>query len=1282
MAHKFVACDAARERKNRAFAFANQLAFKHAMVQHSWATLDIDDESTWEYINRMECNELERAKFEADVLANNIQPNIKFLKAVDNPLPFVVKLRAPRECDFNPQYQQSSNNWTRQNFAEEQNYDHEADNYQEPQHSNYPMQQYFSGPSQTVPPMAVPIPSAPVGYVPVNHGYNNAFSAAPMQNGHFQSNQPNGGYYPSPTESRDSGVYTSSPSNGYGGSQNIQYIPASYPCDVSYASVIPPGEPQIHYPSQGVPPQSAEYQQRDNNWTRHNFAQEQNYDHEADTYQEPQHSNYPMQQYCYGPSQAVPRMAGQIPQRPFGYAPWHGSNNTCSTAPMQNGYFQSNQPNDDYYPSPTESRDSGVYTSSPSHGSEGCQNVQQVLASSPSDEQHVSALPSGMDQIHDPSPSRSRRQNTYRKKQTLNAKPRIRTTIEGEPNSERNPQIVCGQHGKPQSVVGVDNGNKDTPQKVSKNVATLPVALKKPAESLESTNFDTEKVEKQDTSDEATVTVAKQRNSEAVLPTAPESAEFVEEVKPPSIGTPVEDKIQTTTGLELEKDSSIVTDDVSVASDTDLNCDVSNSKSTQAMERSDVDAEGLKDQYTSDEATLLLLPHASDSAKFVVEAKLLPSIGTTVRDNIQTTTEFELEKESPIVTDDVSGASNRDLNCELSKLDKPLQSTETTDFDTDVLKDQFTSDEATVTLLPHAPDSAKFVVEAKLLPSIETTAECDIQTTTELPVEMSEILLLQHEKPQSIIGMENGKNDQKLQISQTKDVDTRPNVAEDMTGVSNTESDPSKLEKPVMSTPIKPSDVETKEHKGHTTSDDGATEPNISEFIDEMVEDPEFPALASKALDSVEKCSNNADVAVVEKEKPSKPLMSEVLLAAIKKDVGTVNPCWNAVPIVQQYPKQLKNKNLTDTDSMTTKSQGSKPTPSYQIRKSQEPFRNKKPEAPNKYLSANQKQDSNSGWKTVKSSSKDTNNTEKLAVPAEQPPVAKEGKKSPSSEKQKGLTTASSISPTLKTEQSVKENLAESTIDTPDQPEKSQVSKSSQKKSMKNKKKDKKPKTAKPSVIEDFDTLLEQFKEEDKKSAEKNGEVREVVSETANGNRKKRTIRQYQEEKWQYEAEKEEAERNGQELIDWVENEEKRMEISVNFGLPLFFVELEDCVKNRSPMFNWPECPVRDRSESEETTRQRDELVLRFINIRISRQYKKLGTILQDSFYSFLGRHYQSNVGPILEPLARLHKEREITIDDELELIVRMLNKREHRAEWNELNFHCMKKTNMDRYID
>ncbi|PIC13011.1 hypothetical protein B9Z55_028094 [Caenorhabditis nigoni] len=1107
MSRKFVACDAVRESKNRAYAFANQLIFKHALVQHSWATLDIDDESTREYINRMEISELERMKFEADVLANNIQPSIKFLKAEDNPLPFVVKLRAPRGCgNFNPQYQQRNNNWTGQNFAQEQNYDYRADTYQALQHSNYPMQQYSSGPSQAVPPMAVPFFSAPVRYVLVNHGYNNTCSTAPMRNGYSPSNLPNGGYYQSPTDSRDSGVYTSSPSNGYNGSQNIQYIPASYPSDVPYASVYPPGESQIYNPSQGVPPQSADF-------------------------------NYPMQQYYVGPSQAVPPMAVPILSAPVGFVPViHGYNNTCSTAPMQNGYSQSNQPNGDYYPSPTESRDSGVYTSSPTNGSEGCQNVQQVLASSSNDVPYASAIPPEVPQIHDPSPSRSRRQNAHRKKQTVIAKPLIRTTIKGEPNNEKKGQIVSGQHKEPQMTVKDDNGNQNALQQVSKDVATLPVALKKPAESLESTNFDTEKVEKQDTSNEATVTVAKQRNSEPVLPIAPESAEFVEEVKPPSIGTPVEN-------------------------------------------------------------------------------------------NIRTTTEFELGKESPIVTDNVFGASNRDLNSELSKLDKPVQST-------------------------------------------ETTAECDIQTTTKLPVEMSEIFVLQQEKPQSVIGMENGKNDQKLKISQAEDVDSRPNVAEDMSGASNTESDPSKLEKPVMSTPIKPSDFETEEHKGHTTSDDGATEPNISEFIDEMVEDPEFPALASKALDSVEKCSNNADVAVVEKEKPSKPLMSEVLLAAIKKDKGTANPCWNAVPIVQQYSKQMKNKNLTDTDGMTTKSQGSKAASSSEISKSQEPFHNKKPEVPKNQLSAKQEQDSNSGWKTVKSSSKDTNNTEKLTVPAEQPPVAKDSKKNPSSEKQKALTSAPSISPTLKTEQQVKENLAESNIDKPDQPEKSQVSKSSQNMSMKNKKKDKKAKTAKASVVEDFDTLLEQFKEEDKKSAEKNGKVGEAVLDAANGHKKKRTIRQYKAEKCQYEAEKEETVKNDLELIDSFEAEQKRLETCVNFCLPLFFVELDDCVKNRSPMFNWPECPVRDSSESEESTRDRDELVLQFINTRIADHFTTC--TLQDSFYNFLGRQYNSNLGPVLEPLAKIRLEREMSIDDDWELMIRMLNKREHRAEWNELNYDYM----------
>ncbi|CAO4386818.1 unnamed protein product [Caenorhabditis nigoni] len=1248
MSHKFVACDAARERKIRAYAFANQLAFKHAMVQHSWATLDIEDEPTCEYINRMEINELERMKFEFDVLANNIQPNIKFLKAEDNPLPFVVKLRGPRERgNFNPQYQQSNNNWTRQNFAQEQNYDYEADTYQEPQHSNYPMQPYFSGPSQTVPPMAVPIPYAPVGCVPANHGYNNTFSATPMQNGYSQINPPNGGYYPSPTEYRDSGVYTGSSSNGNEGSQNIQYIPASHPRDVPYATVIPPGESQIHDSSQGVPPQSAEF-------------------------------NYPMQQYYSGPSQAVSRMTGQIPQSPFGYAPWHGSKNTVSAAPMQNGYSRNILPNDGYYPSPSESRDSGVYTSSPSHGSEGCQKVRQVLASSPSDEKNVPALPSGMAQVHDPSPSRSRRQNAHRKKQTVNAKPQIQTAIKDEPNSERNPQTVSRQHEEPQLAVAEDNGKNDSSPKVSKDVSTLPGALEKPAESLESADFDAKEIEKQDTSDEATVTVAKQRNSKAELQTAPESTKFVEEVKPPSIGTPVEDKIQTTTELELEKKSSIVTDDVSVASTTDLKCDVSNSKSTQAMERSDVDAEGLKDQYTSDEATLLLLPHASDSAKFVVETKLLPPIGIPVKDNIRTTTEFELEKKNPIVPDNVSGASNRDLNCELSKLDKRLQSTETTDFDTHELRDQFTSDVATLTLLPHAPDSAKFVVKAKLRPIIKT-AKCYMKKVIEFKVDMKgRVIVQQHKKSQKVVDVDTGKKEPQRQIRKSKDVDTRPNVVDDTSGASNTESYLSKLERPLLSTPRTPTDTETKKLKGKI-SDDGATEPNNSEFIiphvSKLAEEPVFPALTSKALDSVMKCSKDADVPTVENEKPIKPLMSETLLAAIKKDKGTANPCLNAVPIVQYYPKQMNNKNLTDTDGMTTKSQGSKATPSSQVRKSQEPFHNKKPGAPKNHLPAKQEQDSNSGWKTVKNSSKDTNNSEKLAVPAEQTPVAKDSKKSPSSAKQKALTSASSISPTLKTEQSVKENLAESTIDTPDQPEKSQVSKSSQKKSTKNKKKDKKTKIAKSSVVEDFDTLLEQFKEEDKKSAEKNGEVREVVSETANGNRKKRTIRQYQEEKWHLEAEKEEAEKNGLELTDSSDNLDERLEICVNYGLPLFFVELDNCVKNRSPIINWPECPVRDSSESDEATRARNELVLTFINIRIFDRFTRDGStcLLQDKFYSFLGRHYQSNLGPILEPLARTRMERELVLRDDWELIVRMLNKPDHRNEWKVFNFHYVR---------
>ncbi|CAO4386819.1 unnamed protein product [Caenorhabditis nigoni] len=1084
MSHKFVACDAARERKNRAHAFVNQLIFQHAFVQHSWATLDIDDESTCEHINRMEISELERMKFELDVLTHNIQPNIKFLKAEDNPLPFVVMLTAPRRRgNFNPPYQQRKNNWTRQNFAQQQNYDHRADTYQAPQHSNYPMQQCFSGPFQTVPPMAVPIPSAPVRYVPVNHGYNNTFSAAPMQNGYFQSIQPNGGYYSSPTEYRNSGVYTSSSSNGYEGSQNIQYIPASHPCDVPYASVIPPGESKIYDPSQCVPPQSADF-------------------------------NYPMQQYYSGPSQAVPRMAGQIPQRPFGYVPVnHGYNNTVSTAPMQNGYSQNNQPNSGYYPSPTESRDSGVYTSSP------CQDA-------------------------------------HRKVQTVNAKPLIRTTIKVEPNYESDSQIVSGQHEESKSAVEENNGNTETPQQVSQDVSTLPVALKKPAESLEPTDFDTEKIEKQD---EAAV---KSSGSESVLPTAPESSEFVEEVKPPSIGTPVEDNIQTTTELELEKESSIVTDNVSVASNT----------------------------Y---------------------------------------------------------------LDCELSKLDKPVQSMETTDCDNEDLKEKTTSNEAIVpiskpseseSLLPRAPESAKFVKEVKP-PSIETTAECDIQTTIELPVEMSEILVLQHEEPQSAIGMENVKNDQKLQLSQAKDFDTRPNVAEDMSGTSNKKNDPSTLEKPVLSTPTKPSEVETEELKGHTTSDERSG----------LAEDPEFPELSRKALDSVEKCSKDANMPMVENDKPSKPLMSEVLLAAIEKDKGTVDPCLIADPIMQRDICQKEYKNLKSG----TNSQGSKRTPSSHIKNSEKQFHKNTHEASKHHLSAKQEQDSNSGWKTVKSSSRDAKNTEKLAVPAEQPPVAKDSKRSPSSKELKASTTATSISPTRKTKQSVEENLAESIIDTPDQPEKSQVSKSSQKKSMKNKKKDKKVKTANASVVEDFDNLLEQFKEEDKKSAEKNGEVREVVVNTANGQKKKRTIRQYR-------AERDDAERKEQEMFDSLETEGQRLEVAINMALRQFFEELNYCIITRTPMVNWPECPMRELSECEEVTRKRDELVLDFIHARIVDQIGNVETTakMRELFYRFLRRHYNSNIGFILERLAKIHLEREVTYEDEQELVARMLNQQELRADW------------------
>ncbi|PIC13020.1 hypothetical protein B9Z55_028095 [Caenorhabditis nigoni] len=720
------------------------------MVQHSWATLDIEDEPTCDYINRMEINELERAKFEFDVLASNIDSNIKFLKAEDNPLPFVVKLRGPRERgNFNPQYQQSNNNWTRQNFAQEQNYERRADTYQAPQHFNRPMQQCFSGPFQTVPP---------------SHAKR-----------HFQSNQPNGDYYPSPTES-ETVEYTGSSSNGYEGSQNIQYIPASYPRDVPYATVIPPGESQIHDPSHGVSPLSAEF-------------------------------NYPMQQYYSGPSQAVSRLEtiekhdsfllmGTIQvffQDDRTNAP--SSLWLCTMAWLQKHGLSSSHakrllrnilPNDGYYPSPSESRDSGVYTSSHRMDPKDARKFNR------SDEKNVPALPSGMAQVHDPSPSRSRRQNAHRKKQTVNAKPRIQTAIKDEPNSERNPQTVSRQHEEPQLAVAEDNGKNDSSPKVSKDVSTLPVALENLAESLESSDFDAKEIEKQDTSDEATVTVAKQ------------------EIKPPSIGTPVEDNIQTTTELVLEKKSSIVTDDVSVASTTDLNCDASNLKSVQAMERSDVDA---KD---------------SRITKFVVEAKLLPSIETTVKDNIRTTTEFELEKESPIVTDNVSGASNRDLNCELSKLDEPVQSTETTEFDAERLKDQFTSDEATLTLLPHAHDSAKFVVEAKLRPIIKT-AKCYMNKVIEFEMDMKgRVIVQQHKEPQKVVDVDTGKKESRLQIGISKDVDTRPSVVDDMSGASNTGSDRSKLEKPLLSTPMTPIDSQTKELKGKITDDRAAdqTTPN------------------------------------------------------------------------------------------------------------------------------------------------------------------------------------------------------------------------------------------------------------------------------------------------------------------------------------------------------------------------------------------------------------------------------------------------------------------------
>ncbi|UMM43490.1 hypothetical protein L5515_018968 [Caenorhabditis briggsae] len=680
------------------------------------------------------------------------------------------------------------------------------------------------------------------------------------------------------------------------------------------------------------------------------------------------------------------------------------------------------------------------------------------------------------------------------------------------------------------------------------------------------------------------------------------------------------------------------------------------------MECSDFDAEGLKDQFTSDEATLTLLPHAHDSAKFVVEAELLPIIETTVEYDIPINIELELLMESPIVAEDMSGATKKDsdLNCDLSKYEKPVQPVERSDFDTEGLKDQFTSDEATLILLPHAHESAKFVVDAKLLPIIETTAVCDIQTTIEFQVEMNvQMLVQQHKKPQMAVEVDKGKIEPRLQISRSKDVDTRPNVADDTSGASNTESDPSKLEKPVLTTPMTPIDTETKKLKGKIT-DDGPADPYNSDFIipyiSKLAEDLEFPSLTSKASDSVVKCSKDADVPTVENEKPIKPLMSEVLLAAIEKEKGTVNPCLNTAPILQRNICQKENKNLKSC----TNSQASEATLLSQIKKSDKRFHNKTPKAPKNQLPAKQEQDSTSEWKTVKGSSKDSNNNKKLAVAAEQPPVAKDSKKSPSS-KEKASTTASSISPTLKAEQSGKENLVDSTTDKPDQTEKSQTPKSSLKKSMKNKKKDKKAKTAKSAVIDDLDTLLEQFKEEDKKSAEKSGKVCEAVFEPANGHKKKRTIRQYR-------AEREEAERNEQEVFDSLETEGQRLEICVNVTLQQFIEELNYCVINRSPMFNWPECPLRDLFESEEITRKRDELVLAFIHSRIWDQFERVGTTakLRELYYRFIRRHYISNLGFILEPLAKILLEREITFEDEREIFGRMLNKRELREKWQD----------------
>ncbi|PIC13009.1 hypothetical protein B9Z55_028092 [Caenorhabditis nigoni] len=912
MSHKFVACDAARERQNRAYAFASQQVFQHAMVHNAWATLDIEDETTSEYINCMKISELERKKFEADVLTNSVDPKIKFVKSEENLLPLVVSQRAPRgRGNFNQRFQQRNNNWTRRNFAQKQR-------FQQRDHFNYPMQKYFIGSSQTVPLMALQIPSGPSGFAPVHHGFHNTFSAA---HGYSQSSQPNGGHFPSPTESGDSDVYTNSSSNGSVANQNIQQ---TSPSDVSHAPAVPPGFSQI------------------------DVAQ-----------QEPQVVN--------------------------------------TETPIQ--------------------------------------------------------------------------------------------TINGlELAEEKNKKTILQHHEEPQLVVEV-------------------------------------------------------KNSKEVGVTFPNGA-----------------------------------DDISGTSkkNTDLSCDLS--------------MEDTSDEELTMKPVKSVLPTAPESSKFVEIAELPPTIETSV--------DLGLENESPIVPDHMSGAPKIDtsLNCELSKLEKPAQSMETTDFDTKELQE--TSDEATVAVFK--------------ISNFESSLPKELEST----------------------------------------------VAEKMPGASNTERNLSEIEK---SSSLRTADVEVGKLEGQS-SDEGASEPKIAKLLTphasgltEESEFPEFPELSVKTLDSAEKCSKNAGVPMVDNEKPSRPLMSEVLLAAIEKEKITVNPCLNTAPIVQRNFGQKKNKNLTNTDHIATKSQGSKAAQLSQIRNSGKQFHNKKPEALKNHLPAKQEQDSSSGWKTVKGSSKVSNKTQKISVFPEQPPFGNVSKKSQSSSQKKSSATVPSE----------KNNQEGSSIEKPDHPEKPQVSESNRKKPVKKQKKDKTTKTAKSSDIDDFDTLLEQFKEEDRKSAEKSGNVGDSLIETVSGNKKRRTIRQYQ-------AERDEAERKEQEIFDSIEKDGKRLEVCVNMGLCQFFEELNQCVMNRSPMYNWPECPMRDLSESEEVTRERDELVFDFIHARIADQFERVGTtpILRELFYRFIGRHYNSNLGLILESLARVHMKREITFEDEEELFGRMLNKREFRAEWNVFNFH------------